>query len=52
VRKIDITDVPMPRPDANDVLIKVKYCGIRRSDVGSYKTGTYEEAIARRVSRS
>jgi D-arabinose 1-dehydrogenase-like Zn-dependent alcohol dehydrogenase len=44
VRKIDITDVPMPRPDANEVLIKVKYCGVRRS-VGSYKTGTYEEGL-------
>jgi (R,R)-butanediol dehydrogenase/meso-butanediol dehydrogenase/diacetyl reductase len=45
VRKIDITDVPKPKPDPNDVLIKVKYCGICGSDVGSYKTGTYEEGL-------
>ncbi len=45
VRKIDITDVPKPEPDANEVLVKVKYCGICGSDVGSYKTGTYEEGL-------
>jgi len=45
VRKIDIRDVPRPRPDANEVLIKVNYCGICGSDVGSYKTGTYEEGL-------
>jgi (R,R)-butanediol dehydrogenase/meso-butanediol dehydrogenase/diacetyl reductase len=45
VRKIEITDVSAPRPDPNEVLIKVKYCGICGSDVGSYKTGTYEEGL-------
>jgi len=45
VRKIDVTDVPDSRPAANEVLIKVKYCSICGSDVGSYKTGTYEEGL-------
>lgn len=44
-RKIDITEVPVPRPDPSEVLIKVKYCGICGSDVASYKTGTYEEGL-------
>jgi len=45
VRRIDIADVPKPKPDANEALVKVKYCGICGSDVGSYKTGTYEEGL-------
>jgi (R,R)-butanediol dehydrogenase/meso-butanediol dehydrogenase/diacetyl reductase len=45
VRKIDITEVPVPKPDPNEALIKVKYCGICGSDVASYKTGTYEEGL-------
>jgi (R,R)-butanediol dehydrogenase/meso-butanediol dehydrogenase/diacetyl reductase len=44
-RKIDITDVPKPEPEQNEVLIRVKYCGICGSDVGSYKTGTYQEGL-------
>ena len=45
MRKIDITDAPKPKPNPNEVLIKVRYCGICGSDVGSYKTGTYEEGL-------
>jgi (R,R)-butanediol dehydrogenase/meso-butanediol dehydrogenase/diacetyl reductase len=45
VRKIEITNVPDPKPETGEVLIRVKYCGICGSDVGSYKTGTYEEGL-------
>jgi len=44
-RKIDITEMPKPKPDAHEVLVRVRFCGICGSDVASYKTGTYEEGL-------
>jgi threonine dehydrogenase-like Zn-dependent dehydrogenase len=44
-RKFVYKDVPVPTIAADEVLIKVKYCGICGSDWGSY-TGKYEEEVA------
>ncbi len=44
-RKFVHKDVPVPAIGDDDVLIKVKYCGICGSDWGSY-TGKYEEEVA------
>jgi threonine dehydrogenase-like Zn-dependent dehydrogenase len=44
-RKFVYKDVPVPAIDSDEVLIKVKYCGICGSDWGSY-TGKYEEEVA------
>lgn len=44
-RKFVYQDVPVPAISDDEVLIKVKYCGICGSDWGSY-TGKYEEEVA------
>lgn len=44
-KKIVYKDVPVPLISSDEVLIKVKYCGICGSDWGSY-TGKYEEEVA------
>lgn len=44
-RKFVYKDVPVPTIGEDEVLIKVKYCGICGSDWGSY-TGKYEEEVA------
>jgi len=40
VGKIVVKDVPKPSPQ-EEVLVKVKYCGICGSDLHAYKTGMY-----------
>jgi len=42
VHKIEIKDLPKPKIAADEVLIRVKNCGICGSDVGSYLTGAME----------
>lgn len=44
-RKFVYKDVPLPEIGDDEVLIKVKYCGICGSDWGSYN-GKYEEEVA------
>jgi threonine dehydrogenase-like Zn-dependent dehydrogenase len=44
-KKFVYKDVPVPGISGDEVLIKVKYCGICGSDWGSY-TGKYEEEVA------
>jgi threonine dehydrogenase-like Zn-dependent dehydrogenase len=44
-RKFVYSDVPVPSITEDEVLIKVKYCGICGSDWGSY-TGKYAEEVA------
>jgi Threonine dehydrogenase and related Zn-dependent dehydrogenases len=44
-RKYVYQDVPMPVIDADEVLIKVKHCGICGSDWGSYN-GKYADEVA------
>jgi len=44
-KKFVYKDVPVPTIGDDEVLIKVKYCGICGSDWGSY-TGKYEEEVA------
>lgn len=39
--KIVVKDVPKPSPREEEVLVKVKYCGICGSDLHAYKTGMY-----------
>jgi threonine dehydrogenase-like Zn-dependent dehydrogenase len=43
--KLVYKEVPLPEINNDEVLIKVKYCGICGSDWGSY-TGKYEEEVA------
>lgn len=40
-RDLRVESVPLPEIGANDILLKVKYCGICGSDVHSYGTGLY-----------
>ncbi|MFK9116906.1 zinc-binding dehydrogenase [Peribacillus frigoritolerans] len=42
-RNIKIEMVPIPKPGPNDVLMKVKACGICGSDLHSYKLGLFIE---------
>jgi len=42
---IQILNVPKPSILADEVLIKVAYCGICGSDVAAYKTGNYVEGL-------
>jgi threonine dehydrogenase-like Zn-dependent dehydrogenase len=44
-RRLAYKDVPVPQIGDDEVLIKVKYCGICGSDWGSY-TGKYKEEVA------
>lgn len=44
-KKFVYKDVPVPSINSDEVLIKVKYCGICGSDWGSYN-GMYEEEVA------
>ncbi len=44
-KKFVYKDVPVPTINSDEVLIKVKYCGICGSDWGSYN-GKYEEEVA------
>ena len=44
-RKFVYQDLPMPVITDDEVLIKVKYCGICGSDWGSYN-GMYAEEVA------
>lgn len=40
-KNIQVMDMPKPEINPDEVLIKVKYCGICGSDVAAYKTGAY-----------
>lgn len=40
-RNIKIEEVPYPRLERNDVIIRVKVCGICGSDLESYETGVF-----------
>ena len=44
-KKFVYKDVPVPSINSDEVLIKVKYCGICGSDWGSYN-GMYDEEVA------
>jgi len=39
--RIVVKEVPKPSPTENEVLVRVKYCGICGSDLHAYKTGMY-----------
>ena len=43
--KMRMHEVPVPEINSNEVLVKVKYCGICGSDWGSY-TGKYADEVA------
>lgn len=45
LESIEVAEVPAPSPGPDEVLIKVRYCGICGSDVDAYKTGMYEPGI-------
>jgi (R,R)-butanediol dehydrogenase/meso-butanediol dehydrogenase/diacetyl reductase len=45
VRDVEVSEVPVPVPEAGEVLIKVRYCGICGSDVEAYLTGMYEREL-------
>lgn len=42
-RDIKVESIPIPEIGPNDILLKVKYCGICGSDVHSYRSGQYIE---------
>jgi (R,R)-butanediol dehydrogenase/meso-butanediol dehydrogenase/diacetyl reductase len=42
---IEIASVPTPTPERDEVLIKVRYCGICGSDVEAYQSGMYEPGL-------
>lgn len=44
-RKMVLKEVPVPQINENEVLIKIKYCGICGSDWGAY-TGKYADEAA------
>lgn len=41
IGKFKIIDAPIPEIASNEVLIKVKYCGICGSDIATYQTGIF-----------
>ena len=44
-REIEVTDVPRPETQPDEVLIRVAYCGICGSDLEAYHTGMYEPGM-------
>lgn len=42
VRRIEVTEVPVPTAGPGEVLVRVRACGICGSDLESYHTGMYE----------
>lgn len=45
IGEIEIAEVPIPRPQEGEVLIRVGYCGICGSDLEAYHTGMYEPGL-------
>ncbi|HEY75343.1 MAG TPA: galactitol-1-phosphate 5-dehydrogenase [Thermoflexia bacterium] len=45
IGQIEVADVPVPQPEAGEVLIRVGYCGICGSDVEAVHTGMYEPGL-------
>jgi 2-desacetyl-2-hydroxyethyl bacteriochlorophyllide A dehydrogenase len=45
IGQIEVKDVPMPEVAADEVLIRVGYCGICGSDVEALHTGMYEPGL-------
>ena len=43
--QVEVADVPVPEVGADDVLVKVHYCGICGSDLEAYHTGMYEPGM-------
>jgi 2-desacetyl-2-hydroxyethyl bacteriochlorophyllide A dehydrogenase len=43
--EIEVTDVPQPELEADEVLIRVGYCGICGSDLEAFQTGMYEPGL-------
>lgn len=39
--EMEVQETPRPNPDADEVLIEVKYCGICGSDIEVFKTGIF-----------
>ncbi|MBY0149135.1 zinc-binding dehydrogenase [Neobacillus niacini] len=40
-RKLEVTEIPVPKPTEDEILIKVDYCGICGSDLHTYTKGLY-----------
>jgi len=45
IGQIEVTEVPVPVPEAGEVLIRVGFCGICGSDLEAYHTGMYEPGV-------
>jgi (R,R)-butanediol dehydrogenase/meso-butanediol dehydrogenase/diacetyl reductase len=43
--QVEVVDVPMPDIGAEEVLVRVHYCGICGSDLEAYHTGMYEPGM-------
>jgi len=43
--QVEVVDVPMPEVGADEVLLRVHYCGICGSDLEAYHTGMYEPGV-------
>ena len=44
---IHVADVPKPEINANEILVRVKACGICGSDLHVYRIGLFEESLGR-----
>ena len=44
---IQVADVPEPEINANEILVKVKACGICGSDLHAYRIGLFEDSLGR-----
>ena len=44
---IQVADVPKPEINANEILVRVKACGICGSDLHVYRIGLFEESLGR-----
>ncbi|NIO03271.1 MAG: alcohol dehydrogenase catalytic domain-containing protein [Proteobacteria bacterium] len=44
-RRVEVVEVPVPEVGADEVLVRVHYCGICGSDLEAYHTGMYEPNI-------
>ena len=42
---IQVADVPKPKINANEILVRVKACGICGSDLHAYRIGLFEESL-------
>ena len=47
IRKVEMRDLPMPEVKDNEVLVKIKHCGVCGSDVHFYEHGRIGDCVVR-----